>query len=466
MARRRQALTLVAIGVVTFVVCLAASSWLYRGDLAASVWKPVPSWAPSYAGIIRSDGIGYLAWTYSIGTGDLCFADYIQETLPIQPQAASGFHYPTTAGCFLPQYTLGQGLVWAIPVLGLRFAVTATRGSPPGSWLTNSAGLGIMIGSAFMAAVGICALIWTLRRRVGMWAASIAAISTFVGMYGFHYATFDGQFSHATSFGLFGLFIALTAVVRNRVTRLQPSIFWAVMLGLDIALIGLVRLPNVLIVFVYLVIAFWQPLMAALRHEGANSSRRRNLAQPLVLMSATAFLALSIQPILWHAASGAWLPKTYVDQGFTLSSQTPVIIARILADPTWHGAIMWSPILIVAAFGFAVGYRRFGYQAIGSIAAIATMILTAATWTFPSGGGGLGLRFLVDVSPFIAVGVAAATSLARAAGPRSVYILIAAISICTLWSLSAMLGYWDGRFPITGAPIADLVRVVMSPHLP
>jgi hypothetical protein len=459
-------MVLILIGTVAFVACLVTSNWVYRSDLAASAWKPVPAWAPSYAGIIRSDGIGYLAWTYSIGTGDLCFAEYIQETLPIQPQAASGFHYPTTEGCFLPQYTLGQGAIWAIPVLGLRLAVTITRGSPPGSWITNSAGLGIMIGSAFMAAVGICALIWTLRRRVGMWLASIATISTFVGMYGFHYATFDGQFSHATSFGLFGLFIALTAIVRNRVTRLGPSTFWAIALGLDIALIGLVRLPNLLIVLVYLVIAFWQPLKAVLRHQGTAGSRRRNLAQPLVLMSAVAFLGLLIQPILWHAASGIWVPKTYVGQGFTLSTQTPVIIARILADPTWHGAIMWSPILIVAVLGFAVGYRRFGYQAIGSIAAIATMILTAATWTFPSGGGGLGLRFLVDVSPFIAVGVAAAISLARTAGPRSVYVLIAAISICTLWSLSAMLGYWDSRLPITGAPIADLVRVVMSPHLP
>ncbi len=153
-------------------------------------------------------------------------------------------------------------------------------------------------------------------------------------------------------------------------------------------------------------------------------------------------------------------------QGFTVGASTPKILLNILLDPTWHGAIPWSPIIIVAAVGFLWGYRVYGVQSLGAMLAVGTMLLTAATWTFPTGAGGLGLRFLIDVSPFIAIGVASFLVQARRGGPGSARVATLLVIICVAWSASAMLGYWDARFSITGAPAGELLEVVTTPRLP
>ena len=118
---------------VTLAVCLALGWWLYDGDRVARAWGFPHPQSESYGGLVRSDGVGYLAWTYALAEGDLCFARYIADTAAIQPQEASGFRLQTSPGCFVPQYTVGQGLVWAPWIIGARTAIAAARGAPPGN---------------------------------------------------------------------------------------------------------------------------------------------------------------------------------------------------------------------------------------------------------------------------------------------------------------------------------------------
>ena len=456
-----------AVAVTCFLICVSASAYLYRTDRAAHAWGAT-TWAPSYAGIVRSDGMGYLAWTYAMATRDLCFAPYIQETSAYQPQNASGFHLATGDGCFIPQYTVGQGAIWALPVAGFRLLYERGDHATPQSWVSKSSGLGIITGSAAMASIGVAALVVAFRRRTGLGIALIAPVATFVGMYGFHYASFDAQFSHATSFGLFAILVALAPVLRRALLldRRGSAVALAVALGIDCALIGLVRLPNLAIVLVFLVTLLWRPIVEALRRRHGSAPTLQTVAASVGALSAIALLILAVQPIAWHRATGAWLPQTYVDQGFTIGTSTPKILLKILFDPTWHGAVPWSPIIVIAVVGFVWGYRVFRIQTIGSVLAIATMLLISATWTFPTGAGGLGLRFLIDVSPFVAIGVASFLVQARTAGSRSAWIAAIVVLVCMAWSASATLGYWDARFPITGAPPKQLIEVISTPRLP
>lgn len=457
----------VVVAATCFSLCVATSAYLYRTDRAAQAWGAV-TWAPSYAGIVRSDGMGYLAWSYAIETGDLCFAPYIQETVAYQPQAASGFHLATGDGCFVPQYTLGQGAVWSLPIAAFRWLYGQRDSTMPQQWVSKSSGLGIITGSAAVASIGLAALVIAFRRRTGLRIALLAPVAAFVGMYGFHYATFDAQFSHATSFGLFGMLVALAPALRRALLHNQrrTAVALAFAIGVDSALIGLVRLPNLAVVAVFMATLLWRPTIDALRARRGLSPTPATVAAALGTLAVVALAVLAVQPIAWFRATGAWFPQTYVGQGFTIGTSTPKILLNILLDPTWHGAIPWSPIIIVAAVGFIWGYRVFGVQALGAMLAIGTMLLTAATWTFPTGAGGLGLRFLIDVSPFIAIGVASFLVQARRRGPKHARVATLLVIICIAWSASAMLGYWDARFAITGAPAGELLEVVTTPRLP
>ena len=457
----------VAVAVACFVLCIATSAYLYRSDRAAKAWSAT-TWAPSYGGIFRSDGMGYLAWTYAIANHDLCFAPYIQETLPYQPQDASGFHLATGGGCFVPQYTLGQGAVWSPFVMLFRSLYSSRDPAASQPWVSKSSGLGIIAGSAAVASIGLAALVVALRRRVALWIAILAPVAAFIGMYGFHYATFDAQFSHATSFGLFALLVALAPALRRALAsnRQKHAIGLAIAVGLDAGLIGLVRLPNLAIVAVFTGILLWRPAIDALRNHRDNRGRLATVGVSGAALVLSALALLATQPITWHAATGRWLPQTYVGQGFSIGSSTPKILGEILFNPTWHGAVPWSPIFLLAAVGFFCGYRVFGIETVGAIAAIATMLMTAATWSFPTGAGGLGLRFLIDVAPFIAIGIASLLGRARRTSQATTWIATAAVVLCVAWSVSAMLGYWDARFPITGAQTGELLRVVLQPQLP
>ncbi len=447
---------------MTLTACIATSIWLYRTDRIAHAWNPSPPWGPSYAGVIRSDGVGYFAWTYSLATQDFCFAPYIAESVNIQSAAASGFHLETGNGCFLPQYSMGQGALWTPMVVASRGLYKALGKTSETTWITPASGVGILLGSALLAAIGVAAIVAFCRRRMPTWLALIAAGTTFVGMYGFHYATFDAEFSHATSFGLFGVFIVLVDKVRRSYLSRAGSTLAAIALGFDIGLIGLVRIPNLAIVAVYLLVAFWAPTRDAL----AGRPGARMLGRALALVGAAALVTLATQSLMWFLASGRWLPNTYVGSGFIVSSETPVIFGRLLFDPTWHGTVIWSPILLISVLGLIFGWRAFGYAAIGAGLTIATMLVTSSTWSYPTGGGGIGLRFLVDIAPFVAIGVACALRKAYTQYERIILGAIIAVTLLVAaWSGLAMLGYWSARFPITGAPLHDVIDVITSPRL-
>ena len=325
----------------------------------------------------------------------------------------------------------------------------------------------MLVGSAFAAALGVAASIWALRRRFRLSDAVLATASAFIGTYGLHYATFDAQFSHATSFGLFGLLLALTALLRDRVRNGRPAVITAIALGIDVGLIGLVRLPNLGIVVVFCAIAFAGPIKAKWRRRNRPEGAPRRSLAAIALAAAIAAAILCAQPVIWRAATGQWLPKTYVGQGFSITSETPVIVARILLDPQWHGLLVWSPIAIVAAFGFLVRRHALTWLGWGSIAAILTMLTTSAAWTFPSGAGGLGLRFMIDVAPFIAVGAALALEAARMRARRWTWTAVAAVILAvSAWSLLAMTAYWDLRFAITGASLSEMIQAITNPSWP
>ena len=258
----------------------------------------------------------------------------------------------------------------------------------------------------------------------------------------FHYAVFDGTFSHAYAFFVVCLWIWLVERWWER-----PTPGCSLALGGVAALGVLIRHSNAIYALILPLygIVDWRdarPRIAALR------DRWRMLA----VAALAGVLVLAPQLALYKAQTGAWLIDPYAAVGMGFSFGSPHLVEVLVG--TQKGLFFWSPVLLSSVAGVCLATGRARALALPAIVIFTIQTYLIASWGDWQFGASFGHRGFTDgfalAAPFIA------SSFAWAERHRRAMPLVAAgAAAAVLLSVAQMLQYWIGVLPMAGTTWAQ-----------
>lgn len=370
---------------------------------------------------IRSDGVGYHAWTKAILHGDLSFCSWRND--------GSGFISYVDEQRQVCQNKYPPGLAFIqLPFM----AFVVDRHAPINEISNQENGVSVVLGAlAFLVTIGLLA--WAAAMlRVSSWKAALAIAVTSFGTGLFHYGTYDSCFTHVYS----AMFCCLAAVFAIRDQRLRRPFPVGIALACGFFMVSL-RNTNVFIVVClalgWLFYARDRPLFARLR-------------PPVAMMSGVA-IAVAIQ-ISYNY---------YVQRMFTLSSYGQ---ESFMFDRPMQGAVLFSyerglltyyPLFAVALIGGAMT-RQTRPLTLLLLLLVATLTNVYGYWHSWMLGGGMGHRGFIEITPIAALVLMTTWQrFGRIATGTSVV----ASMLTTLVTLQVMVGYWRGTYPFGGASQTD-----------
>jgi hypothetical protein len=377
---------------------------------------------------IRSDGLGYQAWTEAILNGQLSFCSYRQ----LVALRAVSPPQPGTGRC-ADKYPPGLAL--------LRFAFMAPFTAAADGRLTSPAEDAVDEACSVAAGALVVGAILVGSRRLGArpWIANAAALSIAFGTGVFHYATYDSSFTMIYSAALVSL-LMLFGIVRvltrpelqpARAGLMHPGSFSGTEVAWDAAFLFVVtgtlvavRLPSVLVV-------------VGLAAAGAATVWR----QPELRRRWSSVAAISVGPALLIVLSwqlfydkytlGHWTLSSYAAEHFhpTEFQELPVLGGFL------HGFLTWYPVAAVALVAAAIARR---WRALLLLVGL-TLPLVAlyGSWHSWSLGGGFGHRGFVEIMPVFGVVLACSVEALHARGRTLMLGLAAAGTVMCLGLMAA-----------------------------
>jgi hypothetical protein len=277
-----------------------------------------------------------------------------------------------------------------------------------------------------------------LRRMLGRQFSDGVVLTTLIcitwGTNLFHYAVFDGTFSHAYAFFLVCVWVWLVERWWDR-----PTVVCSLAIGAVAALNVLVRHTNVIFALVLPLygIVHWRDL-------SVRALALRDRWRQLALAALAGSVVVAPQLALYKWITGEWFVNAYVTHGMRFTFLSPHLIGVLFS--TQKGLFFWSPILLLSVPGvfLAKGQARaFVWPALVVFALQAWLIASWPEWQF---GSSYGHRGFTDgfalAAPFIA------STFAWAASHRKAMPLFAAATAAAvLLSVAQMIQYWIGVLP-------------------
>ena len=410
------------LAVVALVVVLAIASfaWIYGSELAAG--PP-----------IRSDATGYYLYLPAVLIDhDVTMERTAERSFAGRPGDLQGVRRVPPRGRLLDKYPVGEAIMltpfFAVGhVAALALGAEANGFSRP--YQVAAAAGGLAFATLGMAVLGLFLLRWFSTGTV-----VLTLLALVFGTNLFHYATFDAVFSHAFSFFLVALTLALAVVVYER-----PRLWSAVALGLTTGFLTAVRPTNaVVLVFAALV---------GVVGLGDISARTKRFPRYLPLLAAGAavyLLALVPQVVYWQTITGKFLVYTYEDERLDLLR--PHLLDVLFS--VRKGLFFWSPLLLLAVAGLLLLRRVAPRLFVPSVAYLAVHTWLVASWETWWYGGSFGQRSFVEALPVFALGLASLVETARGRVARPV-LLVGTVFLSFL-AVHAMLAYWLEIIPVDG----------------
>ena len=390
---------------------------------------------PSADDPIRSDGFNFYIYAPS-------WLIYHDTTLEALSKDWYGGAYPGFSGMlrwpgtdrWMNRHPIG------VTVLMLPFVIVAdllTRWSnlPRDGFSFYYQHAAALAGLAYFLA-GLAVLRRTLTRHfspgVTLW--TLVAITWGTNL--FHYAVYDGTFSHAFSFALICTLVEVTDLWWT-----QPARWHAAVLGVVAALIVLTRHTNALLL---LLVPFWR--VGACSDLGNRIGQLWQRRTSLLTMAAVAGVAVAPQAVLYRLATDRWLVNPYAlhNVGFTFLS--PHLYGALVS--TQRGLFFWSPVLVFAVAGMFVA-RGWAREVLGCAAVVlglnAWLIASWMEWQY---GASYGHRAFIDSLGVLSVFLAAFFAWTEA-HPRLLPVVAVLAALATSLSVVQMIQYWHRIWPVS-----------------
>lgn len=378
---------------------------------------------------IRSDGVGYHAWSYAIARGDFTFCKYkpmLQPVTALSGESADGLRCKN-------KYPPGVGLLQLIFSWPLLADDPVTSGFSVGENRVVLWGGGVLLFATTW-------LLYSILRRYGTaLPPSLAAIVAFVFGTGlFHYSTYDASFSHIYS--AFGVALLLWLACG----RQQLSVRSLVAFSVVAAWLYSVRQTNaalsLAVVYVFV------------RQTGGRPSWR--LAAAWLVGTGTAAAVLLAYS---RYVTGEALLSSYGSEGFPSFAGHALEVLFSYE----RGLFTYYPVFMVAVALALFQWRSAVSQAFLGLVTIFTLLY--GSWHAWHLGAGFGHRGFVELAPFGVIVVANALQIAR---PPAKSVWIAVIGLCCLATTSAMAAYWRGDLPFYGTASVQYWRSISPVKLP
>jgi hypothetical protein len=251
----------------------------------------------------------------------------------------------------------------------------------------------------------------------------------------FHYAVFDGTFSHAFAFFLVCVWIGLVEQWWDR-----PTLACSIAIGGVAALNVLVRHTNA--IFVLLL-----PLYGLVHWRDVRGRilELRDRWRMLTVAALAGIIVLAPQLALYKWITGQWFVNAYVTHGMVFSWGSPHLVAVLFS--TQKGLFFWSPVLLLSVAGVFVATGRARALALAAVVLFALQTWLIASWVQWQFGATFGHRGFTDgfalAAPFVA------SAFAWAARHRRTLPLVAAgATAAVLLSVAQMYQYWIGVLPL------------------
>lgn len=275
--------------------------------------------------------------------------------------------------------------------------------------------------------VGLAFMRRTLQRHFSPAVTAATLVVVTFGTDLFHYAVYDGTFSHAFSFALIALLVELC----DR-WWIRPMARTALSLGAVCGLIVLVRHTNALLL---LVVPLWQWRNAAtLWHRRSD----------LLLMAAAAAIVFAPQLAYYKWVTGLWIVNPYASTGLRLDFLSPHFFGVLLSPQ--RGLFFWAPVLLTAIGGVIVARGWAREVRSGAVIVLVAFTWLVASWSEWQYGASFGQRPFIDVFPIVAIYIAAFFEWTAERPPLTVTVG-AVVSLAVLLSVAQMVQYWLHIWP-------------------
>jgi hypothetical protein len=417
---RPAAAAVLAVVALVVVLAIASFAWIYGSELAAG--PP-----------LRSDATGYYLYLPAVLIDhDVTMERTAERSFAGSPAEMAGVRRVPPSGRLLDKYPVGEAIMLAPFFAAGHVAARALGAEANGfsrPYQVAAAAGGLVFAAMGMAVLGLFLLRWFSTGTV-----VLTMLAIVFGTNLFHYATFDAVFSHAFSFFLVALTLALAVGAYER-----PRLRSAVALGLTTGLLTAVRPTNaVVLVFAALV---------GVVSRGDVSARTKRIPRYLPLLAAGGavyLLALVPQVAYWHTITGKLVVYTYEDEHLDLLH--PHVLDVLFS--VRKGLFFWSPLLLLAVAGLLLLRRFAPILLVPAVAYLVVHTWVVASWETWWYGGSLGQRSFVEALPVFALGLASLVETASGRVARPV-LLLATVFLSFL-AVHAMLAYWLEIIPIDG----------------
>lgn len=404
---------------------------LFAGLVTVCVYVFVftrPHWDPP----IHSDGYSYYVYLPSL----LLYGDGTLEALSREwyggayPDWAGIYRWRST-GRFVNLHPIGAAVLMA-PFFIAGHLLTRWSNLPPDGfslYYQHAAGLA---GVAYLLA-GLALLRRLLTRHFCDGVVLLTLVTVTWGTNLFHYAVFDGTFSHVYGF------VAVTAliVVTDRWYE-APTVGRTSALGLIAAALVLIRHTNAIFLLIVPLYGLqsWRDVSARVV---ALWRRRGSVA----IMIGVAALGVLPQLLMYKRATGSWLVNAYAAFG-VFTPGTPHVFGVLFS--TQKGLFFWSPLLLAAMAGMIVARGWARHLIVPAVIVLTLQTYLIASWSEWQFGASFGHRGFTDALGLFAVFLAAFFSWTIERSRHARPILVATALVVALSTIQ-MVQYWTRSIP-------------------
>ncbi len=315
--------------------------------------------------------------------------------------------------------------------------------------------LAIIISALFFFAFGLFFLCKLLLHFFNPFISTLVILLTVVGSNLIYYAVFEPGMSHTFSFALITMFVWFTIKWYD-----NQKYFYAILLGIIIGLISLIRPTNIIISLFFIFFGLRS------RNDLTNRipfflSRFKHLALIIFFW----FLIWFPQFLYWKTLTGSFLYNSYAD-GSRFFFDNPKIINGFFSYR--NGWLVYSPAMIFSVLGLFFPWRKQKDLQVPVLLTFLVFIYITYSWWCWWSGGAFGNRFMIDIYGMLALSSGAFFSYIYSLKPKWIKYPVFVVAFMLLfagvhhinkrrnfsfhWDSMTREAFWDSYFKTKPTP--------------